>query len=42
LAHPLRIEYPGVLYHITPWENAQANIFIDDKDRKRFLEIPAF
>jgi len=42
MARPLRIEYPGALYHITTRGNAQANIFIDDKDRKRFLEILAF
>ncbi|MGB9699218.1 MAG: REP-associated tyrosine transposase [Thermodesulfobacteriota bacterium] len=42
MARPLRIEYPGALYHITTRGNAQANIFIDDKDRKKFLEILDF
>lgn len=37
MARPLRIEYPGALYHITSRGNEQQDIFRDDKDRERFL-----
>jgi REP element-mobilizing transposase RayT len=33
------LEYEGVLYHVTSRENAREDIFLDDKDRARFLEI---
>ncbi len=39
MARPLRIEYPGAVYHITSRGNAKRPIFKDDRDRKRFLEI---
>ena len=39
MGRPLRIEYPGALYHITSRGNERKDIFIDDKDRIRFLEI---
>jgi len=39
MARPLRIEYEGALYHITSRGNAKTNIFRDDTDRIRFLEI---
>jgi len=39
MARPLRIEYPGALYHITSRGNNKQNIFIDDSDRISFLEI---
>ena len=42
MARPLRIEYSGALYHITTRGNSQANIFLDDQDRKKFLEILSF
>lgn len=38
MARPLRIEYPGALYHVTSRGNARANIFLDDRDRKVFLD----
>ena len=38
MARPLRIEYEGALYHVTSRGNAGGNIFVDDKDRTRFLE----
>ncbi|MBN4077154.1 transposase [Mariprofundus ferrooxydans] len=37
MARPLRVEYPGALYHITSRGNAQADIFLDDEDREMFL-----
>ena len=39
MARPLRIEYPGALYHITTRGNARRPIFKDDRDRFLFLDI---
>ena len=39
MARPLRIEYPGALYHITSRGSAGQDIFLDDADRQRFLAI---
>src|SRR3972149_2645148 len=39
MARPLRIEYPGAVYHVTTRGNAQADIYLDDTDREKFLEI---
>lgn len=39
MARPLRIEYPGALYHLTARGNAQQPIFRDDQDRHAFLQI---
>ena len=41
MARPLRIEYDGAWYHVTSRGNACAEIFGDDKDRRRFLETLA-
>ncbi len=41
MARPLRIEYPGAIYHITCRGNERKKIFRDNSDRKRFLEILA-
>lgn len=41
MARPLRIEYPGAVYHITSRGNARGNIYVDDADRKIFLEVLA-
>jgi len=37
MARPLRIEYPNALYHVITRGNAHQDIFLDDKDRKKFL-----
>ena len=39
MARPLRIEYPGAVYHVTSRGNARQDIYLDDKDRLRFLKI---
>ncbi len=39
MARPLRIEYPGAVYHVTSRGNARQGIFVDDGDRGRFLDI---
>lgn len=38
MARPLRIEYPGALYHVISRGNAHQDIFKDDKDRNKFLD----
>jgi REP element-mobilizing transposase RayT len=42
MARPLRIEYPGALYHVTTRGNAGGRIFRSDKDREYFLELLGF
>lgn len=38
MARPLRIEYPGAVYHITSRGNEKKTIFRSDKDRVDFLD----
>ena len=38
MARPIRIEYPGAVYHIIYRGNNRQAIFRDDADRKRYLE----
>ena len=42
MASPLRIEFPGTLYHVTSRGNARQKIFRDDEDRERFLATLAW
>jgi putative transposase len=37
MARPLRIQAPGLTYHITTRGNGRADIFLDDGDRYRFV-----
>lgn len=37
MARPLRVLYPGALYHIIARGNAKQHIFLDDRDRRGFL-----
>ena len=37
MARPLRIQYPGAVYHVTSRGNAGQPIFKDDRDREEFL-----
>jgi len=39
MARPLRIEFPGAVYHVTSRGNARQAIFMDDEDRGRFLDV---
>ncbi len=41
MARPLRIEYPGAVYHITTRGNARQGIYDDDSDRRLFLGVLA-
>jgi len=42
MARPLRIEYPGALYHVTSRGNAKAKLFLDDHDYRTFLDVVGF
>src|SRR5438552_11887110 len=37
MARPLRIEFPGAVYHVTSRGNDKRPIFKNDRDRKSFL-----
>jgi REP element-mobilizing transposase RayT len=39
MARPLRLEFPGALYHVTARGNRQKSIYQDDKDRRKFLVL---
>lgn len=39
MARPLRLEFAGAFYHLTARGNARADIFMDDHDRRLFLEL---
>jgi REP-associated tyrosine transposase len=41
MARPLRIEFPGALYHVTSRGNDRAAIYADDADRRLFLAVLA-
>jgi putative transposase len=39
MVRPLRIEYPGALYHVTSRGDRQEAIFDDDQDRTALLNV---
>jgi REP element-mobilizing transposase RayT len=39
MSRPLRIIFPGAIYHLTSRGNAQAVIYADDTDRRAFLDL---
>ena len=39
MTRPLRIEFPGALYHVTSRGDRQEDIYLDDKDRTAYLDI---
>lgn len=41
MARPLRIEFPGAVYHVTSRGNARQDIVADDRDRAQFLTLLA-
>jgi len=41
MARPLRIEYPGAVYHVTSRSNARQAIFLSDADRQTFFDVLA-
>ena len=41
MSRPLRIEFPGALYHVTSRGDRREPIFLDDEDRRALLEVVA-
>lgn len=41
MSRPLRIEFPGALYHVTSRGDRREPIFVDDADRRALLEVVA-
>ena len=41
MARPLRIEYPGAVYHVTSRGNQRGAVFIEEGDRALFLSVLA-
>ena len=41
MARPLRIEFPGAIYHVTSRGNRREPIFVDDVDRDMLLSVVA-
>ena len=39
MARPLRIEFADAVYHVTARGNRQEPIFVDDADRRLFLDL---
>ncbi|WP_133129037.1 transposase [Legionella nagasakiensis] len=39
MARPLRIEYPGAVYHVTSRGDRKENIYLSDKDKQNFLTL---
>lgn len=39
MVRPLRIEFPGAVYHVTSRGNARMRVFEDDADRVEFLSV---
>lgn len=39
MARPLRIEFPGAVYHITSRGNGCEDIYLSDEDRRIFLQV---
>ena len=39
MSRPLRLSFPGAIYHITSRGNARAAVYLDDDDKQRFLNL---
>jgi putative transposase len=39
MTRPLRLGFPGAIYHLTAQGNGRSAIFLDDFDREIFLSI---
>jgi putative transposase len=42
VSRPLRLEYPGAVWHVTSRGNERRDVFRDDEDRGRFLAVLAW
>ena len=41
MTRPLRLEFPGAIYHLTARGDRRENTFLDDADRLTFLDLLA-
>lgn len=41
MSRPLRIEFPGALYHVTSRGDGREAVYLDDRDRTAFLKVLA-
>jgi len=39
MSRPLRLQYPGTVYHLTARGTARHRIFVDEAEREAFLRI---
>ena len=39
MVRPLRLEFCGAVYHLTARGDRRADIFLDDQDRRRLLDL---
>ena len=39
MARPLRLELPGALYHVTSRGDRREDIYLNDADRQRWLDL---
>ena len=38
MTRPLRVEYPDAYYHVINRGNYQENIYLNDRDKEKFIE----
>lgn len=41
MTRPIRLEFPGALFHVTSRGNGKQDIFLDDADRNHFIDLLA-
>jgi len=39
MARPLRLEFPGALYHVTSRGDGREDIYVGDADREEWLDV---
>jgi putative transposase len=39
MTRPLRVEFPGAIYHVTSRGDGREDIFVDESDRRQFLAL---
>jgi len=39
MSRPLRIEFPGAFYHVTSRGDGREDIYLNEENRKRFLNV---
>ncbi len=41
MTRPLRLEFPGAVYHLTARGDRREDIYLDDADRQTFIDLLA-